>query len=55
MTPLVNKVYSIKFEGKVSKRPKASGLFLGSCPTSIEEVECDQGVENTVFEFHNVT
>ena len=50
MTPLVNRVYSIKFEGKVSKRPKASGLFLGSWPTSIEEVGCDQEVDNTVLE-----
>ena len=48
MTPLDNRVFSIKFEGKVSKRPKASGLFLESCQTSIEEVECDQGADNTV-------
>jgi hypothetical protein len=48
MTQLVNKVFPIKFERKVSKHPKSSGLFLGSCPTSIEEVECGQGVENTV-------
>ena len=48
MTPLVNRVFSIKFEGKVSKRPKAYGLFLGSCLTSIEEVGCDQWVDNTV-------
>ena len=48
MTPLVNRIYSIKFEGKVSKHSKASGLFLGSCQTSIEEVGCDQGADNTV-------
>ena len=48
MIPLVTRVFSINFEGKVSKRPKASGLFLGSCLTSVEEVGCDQLVDNTV-------
>ena len=50
MIPLVTRVYSINFEGKVSKRTKASGLFLGSCLTSVEEVGCDHGVDNTVTE-----
>ena len=50
MIPLVTRVYSINFEGKVSKRTKASGLFLGSCLTSVEEVGCDHGVDNTVHE-----
>ena len=49
MIPLVTRVFSINFEGKVSKRPKASGLFLGSCLTSVEEVGCDQLVDNTVL------
>ena len=51
MIPLVTRVFSINFEGKVSKRPKASGLFLGSCLTSVEEVGCDQWVDNTVDEY----
>ena len=50
MIPLVTRVFSINFEGKVSKRTKASGLFLGSCLTSVEEVGCDHGVDNTVTE-----
>ena len=50
MIPLVTRVFSINFEGKVSKRPKASGLFLGSCLTSVEEVGCDQWVDNTVIQ-----
>ncbi len=44
MIPLVTRVFSINFEGK------ASGLFLGSCLTSVEEVGFDQGVDNTVNE-----
>ena len=51
MIPLVTRVYSINFEGKVSKRTKASGLFLGSCLTSVGEVGCDHGVDNTVVLF----
>ena len=54
MIPLVTRVFSINFEGKVSKRPKASGLFLGLCLTSIEEVGCDQWVDNTVVETANL-
>ena len=49
MIPLVTREFSINFEGKVSKRPKVSGLFLGSCLTSIEEVGCDQWVVKTVY------
>ncbi len=49
MIPLVPRVFSINFEGKVSKRPKASGIFLRSCLTSVEEVVYDQGADNTVL------
>jgi hypothetical protein len=46
MIPLVTRVYSINSEGKVSKRTKASGNFLGSCLTSDEEVGCDHEIDN---------
>ena len=54
MIPLVTRVFSIKFEGKVSRRTKASGPFLGSCLTSVEEVGCDQWVDNTVLQINNL-
>ena len=54
MNPLANRVFSIEFEGKVSKRPKAFGFFLESCSTSIEEVGCDHGVDNTVLILFNL-
>ena len=54
MIPLVTRVFSINFEGKVSKRPKASEILLESCSTSIEEVGCDHGADNTVLIMFNL-
>ncbi len=51
MIPLVTWVFSIYFEGKDSKHTKASGFINGSCITSVEEVGCEQRVDNTVLKF----